>query len=167
MTMPYLKRFNSVDILISQLNPIVQTGTDPLVLSAMAGIVAVEAVTAYELAIKDIFEEFSSKKNIVFGSFVKTTYSKLNGRIKYQDVKTMIKAYGEKYSKRFEIKKDKQSKTVLALNHVDLVQAYDNLILGRHTFVHEGVLTMTLQEAISNYNIGKELIAALYETMKR
>ena len=81
MTMPYLKRFNSVDILISQLNPIVQTGTDPLVLSAMAGIVAVEAVTAYELAIKDIFEEFSSKKNIVFGSFVKTTYSKFSYRI--------------------------------------------------------------------------------------
>ena len=85
--MAYLKRFNSVDLLISQLRPIAQTGPDPLVLSAMAGIVAVEAVTAYELAIKDIFEEFSRKKNKVFGSFVTNSYSKLNGRIKYQEIK--------------------------------------------------------------------------------
>ena len=48
--MAYQNRFNSVDLLITQLTPIAQPGTDPLVLSAMAGIVAVEAVTAYEFS---------------------------------------------------------------------------------------------------------------------
>ncbi len=148
--------------------PIAQQGTDPLVLSAMAGIVAVEAVTAYELAIKDIFEEFSHKKNKVFGCFVKSSLSRLNGRIKYQEIKdNIVKAFGEKYLRRFVIKKDQKTTIVLASEHVDLVQTYDNLVLGRHQFVHAGILTMTLQEAIRNYYIGKELIAALYETMKR
>lgn len=165
--MAYLKRFNSVDLLISHLKPMAQTGTDPLVLSAMAGIVAVEAVTAFELAIKDIFEEFSRKKNKIFGGFVKNSFSRLNGRIKYQEIKDMSKSFGEKYSNRFVKIMDKKTKNVLAFNHVDLVQTYDNLILGRHKFVHAGVFTMTLQEAISSYNIGKELIAALDETMKR
>lgn len=163
--MAYLKRFNSVDLLISQLGSIAQTGTDPLVLSAMAGIVAVEAVTAYELAIKDIFEEFSRKENKVFGSFVTNSYSKLNGRIKYQDINNMVKAFGEEYRERFVKKKDEKTKNVLVSDHVDLIQTYDNLILGRHEFVHAGQLTMTLQEAINSYNIGKELIGALYETM--
>lgn len=166
--MAYQNRFNSVDLLINQLTPIVQPGTDPLVLSAMAGIVAVEAVTAYELAIKDIFDEFSHKKNKVFGSFVKSSFSRLNGRIKYQEIKdNMVKAFGEKYLRRFIQKKDAKTAIVMANEHIDLVQTYDNLILGRHQFVHVGNLTMTLQEAIRYFNIGKELIAALDEAMKR
>lgn len=166
--MAYQNRFNSVDLLISQLMPFAQQGTDPLILSAMAGIVAVEAVTAYELAIKDIFEEFSRKKNKVFGNYVRSSMSRLNGRIKYQEIKdNMVNTFGEKYQRRFVVKKELKTKNVLALEHVDLVQTYDNLILGRHLFVHVGNLTMTLQEAIKNYNIGKELIAALDEAMKR
>ncbi|MBO5614751.1 MAG: hypothetical protein J5932_01335 [Prevotella sp.] len=55
--MAYTSRFASVDLLITQLQTLVQPGIDPLVLSSWAGLVAVKAVTAYELAIKDIFEE--------------------------------------------------------------------------------------------------------------
>lgn len=167
--MSYQKRFNSVDLLIVQLVPLSsQPGVDPLVLSSMAGIVAVEAVTAYELAIKDIFEDFSNRKHKVFGCFVKTTYSRLNGRITYREIKdNMVKSYGEKYLKRFVSKKNLKTQTVFATDHVDLVQTYDSLILGRHTFVHSGNLTMTLAEAIRNYKIGKQLIIALDETMRR
>jgi len=166
--MAYQNRFNSVDLLINQLIPIIQSGTDPLVLSAMAGIVAVEAVTAYELAIKDIFEEFSRKKNKVFGSFVKSSLSRLNGRITYQETRNnIVKLFGEKYYRRFAEKKDQKTVIVMENEHVDLVQTYNNLILGRHQFVHVGNLTMTLQEAIRYYKIGKELIEALDETMKR
>ena len=45
--MAYQNRFSSVDLLINQLLSLAsQPGIDPLVLSSMAGIVAVEAVTA-------------------------------------------------------------------------------------------------------------------------
>ena len=65
--MAYQNRFSSVDLLINQLLSLAsQPGIDPLVLSSMAGIVAVEAVTAYELAIKDIFEDFSNRKHKIF-----------------------------------------------------------------------------------------------------
>lgn len=167
--MAYQNRFNGLDVLISQLTPLSQQqGVDPMVLSSMAGIVAVEAVTAFELAIKDIFEEFSKKKHKVFGSFVKSTFSRLNGRIKYQEIKdNMVKAYGEKYFQRFVARKDLKTQTVFIASGVDLVQTYDNLVLGRHRFVHSGELTMTLTEAINSYNIGKELIAALDEAMRR
>lgn len=167
--MAYQNRFNSLDLLITQLTPLSQiNGLDPLVLSSMAGIVAVEAVTAYELAIKDILEDFSKKKHKVFGTFVNSTFSRLNGRIKYQEIKdNMVKAYGDKYFQRFIAKKDFKTKEVLSTLRVDLVQTYDNLILSRHRFVHSGQLTMTLQEAINSYTIGKKLIAALDEAMKR
>lgn len=167
--MAYQNRFNPVDLLISQLTPLAsQPGIDPLVLSSMAGIVAVEAVTSYELAIKDIFEDFAIRKHKVFGSFVKTTYGRLNGRIKYQEIKdNMVKSYGEKYSRRFVSKLEAKTRVVMMTEHVDLVQTYDSFVLGRHSFVHSGTLTMTLAEAIRYYNIGKHLIAVIDETMKR
>lgn len=166
--MAYLNRFNGLDILITQITPFGQIqGIDPMVLSSLAGIVAVEAVTAYELAVKDIFEEFARKKNKVFGNFVKTTHVRLNGRIEYKDIKEMVKAYGEKYHARFVANKEKKTQIVLASEGVDLVQTYNNLVECRHQFVHRGVMTVTIQEAIIYYRIGKQLIIALDETMRR
>lgn len=167
--MAYQNRFNTVDLLITQLTPLSsQPGVDPLVLSSMAGLMAVEAVTAYELAIKDIFEDFSNRKHKVFGCFVKTTYSRLNGRIQYKEIKdNLVKSYGDKYLQRFVSKIASKSQYILATEHVDLIQTYNSLILSRHSFVHSGNLTMTLTESIRYYNIGKQLIMVLDETMKR
>lgn len=167
--MNYQNRFLPVDLLIAQLVPLSSpSGVDPLVLSSMAGIVAVEAVTAYELAIKDIFQDFAQRKHMVFGNFVKSTYNRLNGRIKYQEIKdNMVKSYGDKYLRRFVSKIQSKNNLILATEHVDLIQTYDSLVLGRHAFVHSGNLTMTLPEAIHYYTIGKQVIMVLDETMKR
>lgn len=166
--MAYITRFGSVDLLINQLQPMVQPETDPLVLSSWAGLVAVEAVTAYELAIKDIFEDFAKKKNKVFGTFVKSMCSKLNGRILYKDVKdSLVKHYGEKYSRKLVQKKDVKTAEILASERVDLVNTYNNLIECRHQLVHSGVFTMSFDEAVRSYRIGKKLIEVIDETMKR
>lgn len=160
--------YNSLDLLISQLEPMTQSGIDPLILSSWAGIVAVEAVTAFELSIKQICEEFARKKHKVFGSFVRTSYERLNGRISYKDLKDgIVKPYGEKYYKRLINKKESKTAMILASDRVDLVQSYDNLIMCRNRFVHAGVLTLSFSEAVKFYQIGKNLIDVLDETMKR
>lgn len=160
--------YNGLDLLISQLEPIAQTGVDPLILSSWAGIVAVEAVTAYELAIKRICEEFSRKKHRVFGTFVKSSYERLNGRISYKDIKDgIVKPYGEKYLKKLVRVKDAKTLAVMASERVDLVQTYDTLVLCRHKFVHAGVLTLSFSEAVRSYKIGKHLVDVLDETMRR
>lgn len=166
--MAYTSRFGSVDLLISQLQPLVQPGTDSLVLSSWAGLVAVKAVTAYELAIKDIFEDFAKGKHKVFGTFVKSTYSRLNGRIKYKDVKDgLVKPYGEKYSRKLVQKKDVKASEILATDGVDLIITYDNLIECRHQLVHAGTFNMAFDEAVRSYQIGKKLIEVIDETMTR
>lgn len=166
--MAYTSRFAIVDLLISQLQTMVQQGTDSLVLSSWAGLVAVKAVTAYELAIKDIFEEFAKGKHKVFGTFVKSSYSKLNGRIVYKYVKDeLVKPYGDKYSKKLVKKKDAKTIEVMVSDGVDLVTTYNNLIECRHQLVHAGTFNMTFDEAVKSYQIGKRLIEVIDETMKR
>lgn len=161
--------FNSVDLLISQLEPLAQTGgIDPMIVSSWAGIIAVEAVTAYELSIKRICEDFAKKKHKVFGSFVKASYERLNGRISYKDLREgIVKPYGEKYYKRLTSIKESKTTIIMASDRVDLVQTYDNLIMCRNRFVHAGVLTLSFAEAVKFYQIGKNLIDVLDETMKR
>lgn len=166
--MAYTSRFGSVDLLINQLQLLVQPDTDPLVLSSWAGLVAVKAVTAYELAIKDIFEDFARGKHKVFGTFVKSTYSRLNGRILYKDVKDgLVQPYGDKYSKKLVQKKDSKTSEVLASDGVDLVNTYNNLIQCRHQLVHSGTFNLAFHEAVRSYRIGKKLIEVFDETMKR
>lgn len=160
--------FNGVDLLISKLEPLSRTGIDPMILSAWAGIVAVEAVTAYELAIKKICEDFAKKKHTVFGTFVKASYNRLNGRISYGDLKDgIVKPYGEKYLRRLIKIKDSKTVAVMASDRVDLVQTYNNLITCRHEFVHAGVMTLSFAEAVKFYRIGKIVIDVLEETMRR
>ena len=160
--------YNSIDLLISQLEPLVQTGIDPLILSSWAGIIAVEAVTAYELSIKRICEEFARKKHKVFGSFVKSSYDRLNGHIFYKDIKEgIVKPYGEIYLRRLVKNKDSKTALIMASERVDLVQTYDNLITCRHRFVHAGMLTLSFSEAVNYYRIGKNLIDVIDETMRR
>lgn len=166
--MAYTSRFASVDLLISQLQPLVTAAIDPMVLSSWAGIVAVEAVTAYELAIKDIFENFAKKKHKVFGTFVKATYSRLNGRITYKDLKDgLVKPYGTKYSTKLVRKKEAKTASVMASDGVDLITTYNNLIECRHQLVHAGVFTMSFPEAVRAYQIGKKMIEVFDETKKR
>jgi hypothetical protein len=55
MKMSYIDRFQSTDDLINHLNTFVPTLTDEQIKSKYAGFLSANAVTAYELAIKDIF----------------------------------------------------------------------------------------------------------------
>lgn len=166
--MIYHNRFVSTDNLITHLNPYVNTITDAAIKANYAGFLSVNAVTVYELAIKDIFIEFAQKKNIVFGSFIEKYFSSINGRIKISDLKGQhIQQFGEKYLIKFEKKLLARERIVFNASRKNVRSDYSNLIICRHKYVHGGFPTLTFQEVLDSYNIGKEVIHSLYETMRR
>ena len=166
--MAYQDRFIATDNLIAHLTPIVSGITDSATKSIYAGFLSVSAITVYELAIKDIFSDFSSKKNIVFGSFVEKYFAGLNGRIKLEDLKGQhIKPFGIKYLEKFEKKLKIREQAFFAATRKNVRSDYSNLILCRHKFVHAGNPTLTFLEVLDNYQTGKEVIHSLYEAMQR
>lgn len=164
--MAYLSRFSEADLLVAQLGPTIPTITDSMIISNLAGMLSVKAVTAYELAIKDILIDFSRKKNVVFGIYVDSSLCRLNGKITYQDLQDNIKKYGVKYVNKFK-KEVAKSASKLSANHIDLLSSYDNLIKSRHSFVHKGVVTLSWDETYNNYVSGKQVIASLDLAMRR
>lgn len=166
--MPYHNRFVATDDLIAHLNPIVNTITDAAIKANYAGFLSVSAVTVYELAIKDIFSEFATNKNKVFGNFVDRYFSRINGKIMIGDLKdTHINRFGEKYYKKFEANLKKRETIVFNTTRKNIRSSYSNLILCRHNYVHKGSPTLTFEEVLENYAIGKDVIHSLYDAMKR
>lgn len=166
--MPYTSRFIATDGLIIHLRSIVGSITDSAIKSNYAGFLSVSAVTVYELAIKDIFIEFAAKKNSVFGDFVENHFSKINGRIKLEDLKGQhIKSFGDKYCKKFEAVLEKKEKLTLISSRISIKTYYQNLILCRHKYVHEGAPTLSFEEVMDYYTVGKEIIHSLNDAMKR
>ena len=166
--MSYQNRFIATDNLIAHLDPFVNTIADASMKANYAGFLSVSAVTVYELAIKDIFMDFAQKKNVVFGNFIESHFASINGRIKIDDLKGQhIKSFGKKYLDKFEEKLKLREKTIFNLTRKNLRSDYSNLIICRHKYVHGGSPTLTFQEVLDNYKIGKEVIFSLYETMQR
>ena len=166
--MPYTDRFIATDNLIAQLRPVIGAITDPAILSSYAGFLSVSGVTVYELAIKDIFIEFAAKKNKVFGVFAEKTFDQINGKIRLPDLRGKhIKTFGDNYLNKFDRILNVKETAVLAVSHTSISTLYTNIILCRHEFVHQGNTTLTANEVMNSYELGKEVIHCLNDAMKR
>jgi hypothetical protein len=165
--MSFVDRFEATDDLIRHLQTVIPLITDEELKSKYAGFLSASAVTAYELAIKDIFINFAEKKNSVFGIFASEHFSQIHGNIRISDIKGYVKLFGEKYLNKFNKKLEEKNRALLSIYHNDIKAIYGNLVTCRHKFIHTNTTTMTFNEVVEAYNLGKEIINILNETMQR
>jgi hypothetical protein len=168
--MAYADHFKLADDLIAHLNPIVTGVADPFLQSRYTGFVAVACVTVYELAIKEILCDFGQTKHKVLGHFARSHFDRLNGRIRYSELHgNHVIRFGEKYPIRFKKAVEARDKKFLVSHKKSVLASYNNLITWRHQFAHEGQLplTATYAEAIEAYELGKQVIECLANSMKR
>lgn len=163
--MEYTDIFKDVDNLIVDIHSQIKK-LSPTLQANLAGFFAVRAITVYELAIKYIIENYAASKDRDFGEYITNVYSHLNGRIGIDNLKRDLKKFGECYKSKFE-KKLKQKEDIFIKKTGDNISfCYSNLLMCRHCYVHEGKITLTINESINDYKMGKHVIAVLYETMK-
>ena len=159
--MTYVTHFKHADDVVNHLNSVVPALTDPLLQAKYVGFVAVAAVTVYELAIKNVFIEFGTKKHRVLGNFTESYFDRINGKIRVKVIKDdYIMRFGERYKRRFEKNLEKIAKAYLQKNKRDIKSSYGNLITWRNDFAHKGKIrtTATYLEVVQSYEDGKEVI---------
>ena len=168
--MTYSDRFALVEDYLAHVDPLMAAIADPFVEARYTGFIATSAVTAYELAIKDIFYAFADKKHVVLGEVTRARFSRLNGKIKLDDLKKEhIKMFGSKYIERFISKIEIADRDYIRNHGKSPKAAYNNVITWRNQFVHEGTLpnTTNYNEIKDQYMAGKEVVHCLCKSMVR
>ena len=168
--MGYPDHFKLTDDIIAHLDAVLAATHDPFVESRYVGFLAVSAVTVYELAIKTIFLEFAQAKHQVLACFTAAFFERINGRIKVPNLRDdYISKYGDKYVKRFDKRLAALEATYLQSQGTSVKAAYTNVITWRNSFAHEGrvPVTATFAEVKRAYDVGKEVIHCLAQTMRR
>lgn len=162
--------FRSADAYIRYTDNVVGSIDDPFIKQQYVGFVAITAVTAYELAIKEIFVGFAARKHKVFGTVVENIYDRLNGHINLKELSDRhIKRFGDKYERRFRKKLQGKEDLCLKRDGRSIKASYGNLLTWRHAFVHEGRMPSNgnYVEACTAYRDGKQVVVALSESMVR
>lgn len=168
--MAFQDHFKLADDMVTHLDSVTSGISDPFIMSRYVGFVSVAAVTVYELAIKEIFIDFGEKKHKVLGSFTRSYFDRINGRIKIKVIRDeYISRFGDKYVTRFKKKIETVEKDNLRTHGVSVTNSYTNIITWRNEFAHAGKIPsyVTYNEVTKSYEAGKEVIICLAETMRR
>lgn len=168
--MAYHDHFKLADDLIVHLDSIIGGVSDPFISSRYVGFVAIAGTTVYELAIKEIFLEFSARKHKVFGNFASRFFERLNGRIKTREIReNYLPMFGDRYIKRYKKLENQVENQFLRNNGVSVLSSYNNIIEWRNQFAHQGQIptTPSYHEVTSAYQVGKEIIHCLDRALKR
>lgn len=168
--MAYIDHFKLADDYIAHLDISIGIIADPFIRSRYVGFVAVSAVTVYELAIKDIFLEFSGKKHKVPGNFAQKYFDRINGQIGRDRIEQKyLPLFGEKYPERFRSKLERLELATLKADKVSVKASYSNLLTWRNKFAHEGIIpaNATFDEVKRSYKYGCRLIDCLSQSLVR
>lgn len=167
--MSYASHYTAADAIVVHLNSFVPTLPPQLQLQ-YAGFAAISSVTVYELALKQIFADFSARKHSVFGHFVTQHFDRINGRISLKSLRNEhIPLFGEKYLKRFNSLLDVEETRLLRQQGYSVKSSYGNLVTWRHGFAHGGQLpnNATFLEVTRSYELGKVVIDCLAKALVR
>jgi RiboL-PSP-HEPN len=168
--MPFEDRFLLSDDYLSHVDVMMASIADDFIKTRYLGFVTVSAVTAFELAIKDIVFRFSDEKHRALGELARSKFDRLNGQIKLSDIRDKhISCFGKKYSIKFDKQLALEEADALKNRQGSIKSSYGNLIIWRHKFVHEGVWpgTATYGDIRRSYEHGKRLIRCIDRALVR
>ena len=163
----YTDHFIKADTVINHIKTLSLPPGDYILQESYAGFVCVISVATYEMAIKDILVDFCTKNNSLFGNFFASKFSRINGNIEINKIKSsFLKHFGEKYKKDFDDMFKHKKNILLKTMCKDIENSYQNIITWRHHFAHSATfktpMTATLAEVCDDYEAGKNVIHCLH-----
>jgi hypothetical protein len=167
--MTYTDRFKLTDDLIEHLDPVLTSINDPFIESRYTGFLAVSSVTVLELAIKDIFQEFADSVNPILGCFCAKYFERINGRIGLESIrKDYLTKFGADFLAQFKARLEEIEAQHLRGSGESVKSSYDNLIVWRHQFAHQGEVptNASYRDVKKAFACAKIVLACLADSMK-
>lgn len=125
------------------------------------GMVVTAAVTSYEIEVKGSLFRFADKHGAYLSSFAHRQWDKINGRIRIDELANYLAYFDEDFKKEFKQQLNSLEESTLRRSGTSIKAQYQQILTNRHQYVHSGsssVMQMTFEEAINDYEQGKEVI---------
>ena len=140
-------------------------GADEYRRAQLCGFLSVVAVREFELQIKETLINYAQRCHGNFGFYVAKDFERLNGRILIEDINTHLGRFGTSFRQKFVDLHRQATAESLANYNVDVVNAYNSIVLNRHAFVHKGNLTLSLPEAKQYIDLSPRVIACVTQAL--
>ncbi len=159
--------FSRVDLFIKETDALVSGGNvSDFAKAHLAGAIAVMSSATFELCIKEILYDFSQKRDVVFGAYVRNNYAKLNGRIQTDDLKNdFLKKCGGLFKDRFQDELDRIKNQAKQSGQRDPAESYNSLVMHRHKFAHELNTQISYEDVKEIYRSGIVVIDIFRKTL--
>lgn len=127
----------------------------------LCGLLSVAAVREFELQIKTFLIDYAARRHPEFSQYISKDIARLNGKVSIEDINDRLSRFGPAVKNKFvELH---QQATVESLENykVDVVNGYNAVISNRHSFVHQGNLTLSLDEAQKYVELSPHVLACV------
>jgi len=140
---------------------------DAFAASQLTGLLLVVSVRDWELRFKKILSDYARSCHSRFGDYMDFQLKNLNGRIKISDITEHLGRMGQPCKESFVTNHLALSQRTIQASGFDAVDNYNSVVLNRHSFVHEGSLTLTFADAKLYCQQGELVLECLKDTLDR
>lgn len=129
----------------------------------LAGLLVVTIAASYEACVKETLINYASRHHVAFGNFAQNNYSKINSRIKINDLKSYARLFGANIERDFKAKVAEKRARISGRLGINIENRFEQILDWRHDFAHAWKNNTTVEEALRTHRFGKRVLYAFDE----
>lgn len=126
----------------------------------LAGLLVVTIAATYESCVKETMINFALSHHVAFGDYAQNHYSRINSKIKVNDLHRYAKLFGPRVANRFIQILDDKKKSISQRLGINIVNRFELILDWRHDFAHAWVTKTTVEEAMKTHRYAKRVLYA-------
>lgn len=129
----------------------------------LAGLLVVTIAASYEACVKETLISYASRHHVAFGNFAQNNYSRINSRIKINDLKGYARLFDTNIEQAFKAKIQEKKSRISARVGINIESRFEQILNWRHDFAHAWKTNTTVEEALITHRFGKRVLYAFDE----
>lgn len=163
----YIARLATPEGIANQIDQVVPITNLHLVdfRAELAGLLVVSIVASYENCVKDTLMAHANMHNARFGEYVERTYSKLNSRVRVNDLRKYIQNFAPEKEDAFKNALNAKRKRISDWTGRNIETCFEQLQNWRHDYAHSGAKKTTIEEALKYHRFAKHVMLVFWDVL--
>lgn len=158
----HLNKIDALALEIKKYVPVENIGAQTF-RADLAGLLVVTIAASYEACVKEVLVNYAARHHVIFGNFAQNNYSKINSKIKINDLRGYAKLFGSNIASDFKLRLDEKKRRISERIGINIENRFEQILDWRHDFAHAWRNNTTIEEALQTHRLGKRVLYAFDE----